>query len=240
MRNQTRPMQHQNRLVPVCSRYATSLAFAVMPLVAQGPALDDAFAAMDRVARQFRAVSADIKRDVYTADIDDHEKDEGTIKAKRNKRDTPMLIEFRSPAEKAIALAGTTAEIYTPKTKTVQEFGIKQGLVERFLLIGFGESSAEVKEQYEVKFLGAEKLGPDATWRLQLVPKSPDELKYLKRAELWIGQSSGLPVKEKLYTSTGGDYQLIDYSNVKLNPSLPDSAVKLSLPKGVSREHPRL
>ena len=65
-------------------------------------------------------------------------------------------------------------------------------------------------------------------------------LKNLKKAELWIGETSGLPAQEKLFTSAGGDYQLVTYSNLKLNPPLPESALKLNYPKGVTVEHPRL
>jgi outer membrane lipoprotein-sorting protein len=214
----------------------------VLTLAAQpSDPLADAFARMDKIAQQFKAVTADIKRDVYTAVIDDHEKDMGTIKAKRDKsHDTRMLIEFTSPDSRLISVDGTSASVYTPKLKTVQKVDIQKGLVDQFLLLGFGASSAELKEHYDVTLLGTEKPGSETTWHLQLVPKSKDVLKNLKKAELWIGQTSGLPVEEKLVTSAGGDYQLIVYSNVKLNPSVSDGDLKLNLPKGVTVEHPRL
>lgn len=224
-----------------CSRYAPAVAFAVLPMVAQPAPLDDAFAAMNRTAQQFKGVTADIQRDVYTAVIDDHAKDQGIIRVKRDKsHDTRMLIEFTSPAPKYVALDGETASVYTPKTKTVQEVDIKKGLVDQFLLLGFGATSADLKEHYDVELLGTETIGGQAAWHLQLIPKSPDVLKNLKKAELWIGQTSGLPVQEKLYTSTSGDYELVTYSNMRLNPQLPDGDLKLKLPKGVTVEHPRL
>jgi len=232
---------HPTRLAAVCLRYAPALAFTALPMMAQSPVLNDAFAAMDKVAQQFKGVSADIARDVYTAVIDDHEKDMGTMKAKREKSgDSRMRIDFTSPAIKIIVLEGTKASVYTPKTKTVQEVDIKKGLVEQFLLLGFGASSAELREHYDVSFIGTEKVGAANTWHLLLVPKSPEVLKNLKKAELWISQTSALPVQEKLFTSTTGDYELITYSQVKLNPPLRDSDLKLNLPKGVTVEHPRL
>jgi outer membrane lipoprotein-sorting protein len=222
-------------------RLALPYAFCFM-LAAQPPdPLADAFARMDKIAQQFKAVTADIKRDVYTAVVDDHEKDMGTIKASRDKsHGTRMLIEFTSPGVKTIALDGTSASVYTPTLKTVQVVDIKKGLVDQFLLLGFGASSADLKENYDVTFLGTEKPASETAWHLQLIPKSKDVLKNLKKAELWIGQTSGLPVQEKLFTSSTGDFQLVIYSNVILNPSLPDSKLKLSYPKGVTVEHPRL
>jgi outer membrane lipoprotein-sorting protein len=233
---------HPTRIVPGSRsvRYI-KYAFLLLPVAAHGAGLEDAFAAMDKIAQQFKAVTTDIKRDVYTAVIDDHEKDTGTMKAKREKsHDTMMLIELTSPVQKFIAVDGGQASVYTPKTKTEQQYDVKRGLVEQFLLLGFGAPSSEIKEHYDVSFLGAEKVGSDMTWHLQLVPKSPEVLKNLKKAELWISQMSGLPVQEKLFTSSSGDYELIDYSNVKLNPPLSDKDLKLNPPKGVTVEHPKL
>jgi outer membrane lipoprotein-sorting protein len=211
-------------------------------MAAQAPdSLADAFARMDKIAQQFKAVTADIKRDVYTVVIDDHQKDMGTIKAKREKsHDTRMLIAFTSPDNRLISVDGTSATVYTPKLKTAQQVDIQKGLVDQFLLLGFGASSADLKEHYDVTLLGTEKPGTETTWHLQLIPKSKEVLKNLKKAELWIGQMSGLPVQEKLFTSSSGDYQLIVYSNVKLNPSVSDGDLKLKLPNGVTVEHPRL
>ena len=237
MRTTIAPRVHPIRRVSGYLKYA----FALLPILAHGGGLDDAFMAMDKTARQFKSVSAEIHRDTYTALIDDHDKDMGVMKAKREKpHDTMMLLEFQGPHAKSVELGGGNAIVYNPKTKAGDKYPISAGLVDQFLLLGFGSPSAEIKEQYEVTFAGIEKVGSDTTWRLQLVPKSPEELKYLKKAELWIGQSSGLPVQEKLYTSAAGDYMLVNYDGVKLNPALSDKDVKLNLPKGVITEHPRL
>ena len=228
-------------LIRMVSRWALPV-FVAIHMAAQPPdPLADAFARMDKIAAQFKAVTADIKRDVYTVIINDHENGLGNIKAKRDKsHDTRMLIEFTSPESRILAIDGTSAEVYTPTLKTVQQVDIKKGLVDQFLLLGFGASAAELKEHYTVTFIGIEKLDSETTWHLLLVPKSPEVLKNLKKAELWLGQTSGLPVQEKLFTSSTGDYQLYIYSNVKLNPPLSDGAVKLKYPNGVTVEHPRL
>lgn len=221
---------------------AVAIGMTALTLAAQSPdPLAGAFARMDKTALQFKAVTADIKRDVYTVVIDDHEKDTGTIKAKRDKsHDTRMLIEFTGADARKISVDGVTIRVYTPKIKTAQEYDIRKGLVDQFLLLGFGVSSADLKEHYEVTSLGTVKLDTENTLHLQLIPKSTDVLKNLKKAELWISDTSGLPVQEKLFTSTSGDYELIAYSNVKLNPSLSDGDLKLKYPKGVTVEHPRL
>jgi outer membrane lipoprotein-sorting protein len=214
-----------------------------LPLAAQTPVLDDAFARMDKTAAQFKTVAADMKRDVYTAVINDHAMDMGTIKVKREKsRDTRMLIELTSPDAKTVSLDGQSVSVYLPKSKVddVYDVGARRGLVDEFLLLGFGASSAELKEKYDVTLIGTEKLAAADTWHLQLIPKSKDALQHLRKAELWIVETTGLPAQQRLVTSSTGDFMLITYSNVKFNPPLPDSALKLNLPKGVTVEHPRL
>jgi outer membrane lipoprotein-sorting protein len=239
MRTQTGAAAHQNL---VAFRLTLALG-ATLPLAAQTPSLENAFARMDKTAVQFKTVVADMKRDVHTAVINDDAIDTGTIKVKREKsRDTRMLIELTSPDAKTVSLDGPSVSVYLPKSKVVQVYdvGARRSLVDEFLLLGFGASSAELREKYDVTLIGTEKMGSEDTWHLQLIPKSKDMLQHLKKAELWIGQTTGLPSQQRLVTSSTGDFMLINYSNVKFNPSLPDGALKLNLPKGVTVEHPRL
>ena len=44
-------------------------------------------------------------------------------------------------------------------------------MVDQFLLLGFGASSAELKQDYDVTLIGMEKLGGENTWHLQLIPQ---------------------------------------------------------------------
>ena len=88
--------------------------------------------------------------------------------------------------------------------------------------------------------LGQETIGSESTWHLQLIPKDKDALKNLKSAELWIAESTGLPMQQKFLTSSTGDFTLVTYSNMQLNKPLSDNALKLNPPKGVTVEHPKL
>ncbi len=153
-----------------------------------------------------------------------------------------MLIDFTSPDAKTVSIDGPNVSVYLPKSRTVDvyDIGSKRNLVDQFLLLGFGATSADLKEHYDVTLIGVEKVGTENTWHLQLVPKSADVLQHLKKAELWIDQTSGLPAQQRFMLSAGGDFQLVMFSNVKFNPPLSEGALKLNYPKGVTVEHPRL
>jgi len=217
------------------------IVLAALPLAAQS--LDEAYARIDQAAAQFKSVTADIKRNVHTAVINDDERDQGNIKVLREKRrDTKMLIQFTGADAKAVAIDGSQISLYTPKEKLVQvyDIGAKKDVVDQFLLLGFGASSKELKDNYNITLAGMEAINGENTWHLVLIPKSAEALKNLKKAELWISQQTGLPIQQKFTTSSGGDYHLVTYSNMKQNVPLSDNVMKLNLPHGVKTEHPKL
>lgn len=219
-----------------------TLACAIA-LTAQSPDLANAFARMDKEATQFKSVEANIARDAYTAVINDHAKDSGIIRARREKsHDIRMLIDFTAPDLKTVAIDASNVRIYYPKMKTVQvyDIGPNRGLLDQFLLLGFGATSSELKDHYDVTLVGKDQIGGQSTWHLQLIPKSADVLKNLKKAELWISEATGLPLQQKFTTSTTGDYQLVTYSNMQPNKPLSDNVLKLKPPNGVKEEHPKL
>ena len=221
-------------------RLASFACLLILPLAAQ--TLDDAFARMDKTAQQFKTVEADIKRIDHTAIVNEDATDSGIIRVRREKQqDVQMLIDFKAPEPKTVSLAGSSASIYNPKINTAQVYniGTKKDLVEQFLLLGFGASSAELKAAYNVSLAGGDTIGGQQTWHLMLIPRGSDVSRQLKSAELWISQKDGLPLQQKVQFSNG-DYWLVTYSNLKFNPKLSDDSLKLKLPKGAVIEHPQL
>jgi len=137
---------------------------------------------------------------------------------------------------KKILVAGSKAQVYLLKNPTeVQEYDLTKkfrGMFEQFLLLGFGSNSKDLSSAYTIK-LGepaSETIAGEKTTKIELTPKSQEMLASLKKCELWIADSKGIAVQQKVYTG-GGDYMLATYTNMTINPSLPD--LKLDLPKGV-------
>ena len=69
------------------------------------------------------------------------------------------------------------------------------------------------------------------------MPKSPEVLKNLKKLELWIPEE-GYPIQQKFYLAAG-DYKLVTYTNVEVNPPLTDADLKLKVPKDAKRVFPQ-
>jgi outer membrane lipoprotein-sorting protein len=223
-------------------------AIAILGIALSAPAWSnpagDAHAVLERIDRAgaaFKGLSAHLRRVSHTAVMpDDDNVDSGTVLLKRSRaKDLKMLIDFTEPDAKAVEFQDHTVQIYYPKMKTVDIFdvGKSKDLLEQFFLLGFGTSRADLEAHYNLRLVGPDTLGGQKTEVLELIPKSKEVLQYLTKLEMWVAEN-GYPVQQKFYLK-GGDYQLATYSDMKINPDLPDSALKLKLPKGVKPEYPQ-
>lgn len=186
-------------------------------------------------------MSANVRRVYHTEVINDDTVDSGTMYLKRARpKEIRMLVDLTQPDAKALSVAGNKAEIYYPKIQTVQEYdlGRYRGLVDQFMLLGFGSSAKELESAYRIRLVGPETVAGQASTHLELIPKSQQVAQHLTKVELWVNDATGYPVQQK-FLMPGGDYQMVTYTNTKINPNLPDSALKLQLPRGVKREAPQ-
>jgi outer membrane lipoprotein-sorting protein len=223
-------------------RTLATLLICLTPAAWPKPAgdLDAVLSRIDSASAAFHGMSAHLRRLSHTAVINEDTVDSGTVFLKRPKpRDMRMLVDFTQPDPKTVAFQGHKVEIYYPKIQTVQEFDLGQNsdLVEQFFLLGFGTSRADLQNADEIRFLGPDTLDGQQTQRLELIPKSKAVSEHLKKFELWIADS-GYPIQQKFYLP-GGDYMLMTYSDMKINPELRDAALKLQVPRNVKREYPQ-
>jgi outer membrane lipoprotein-sorting protein len=202
--------------------------------------VDDVIARLDRGAGSFKAFSADLQSVAHTAVINEDATDTGRILLKRAKHDMAMLVEFTAPNVKSIAVHDHKAEIYYPRQRTIEEYDIGhyRPLLDQFMLVGFGTSGKELATAYDVKVLGSETVDGKTSTHLELIPKSAEVLKNLKKLELWIPESEAYPVQQKFHLPAG-DYKLFTYTNVKVNPPLGDSDLKIKAPKDTKRVLPQ-
>src|ERR1700704_1364856 len=214
----------------------TLIAIAATPYGASAAdtSLETVFARIDKAAAGFKGLTADMKRLHHVELVNANEMDEGTITVKKVKaNDIRILINFTKPEPKTVMIGGGKAQMYNPKANEVQEADIKKhkDLINEVLLLGFGSTSSDLKAAYTIQLGGPEAVNGAPTVRIELVPKNEEIRHTIKKCELWIPEN-GVPVQQKFYEG-GGDYQIATYSHIVLNPNIPDSAVKLDLPKGV-------
>lgn len=221
------------------TRRALLLLLASGVLAAQSA--DQVLARMDAAAPSFRGVNAQLKRLVHTAVINDDSVEIGTFSLLKTKgREPRVLIRIEKPDLRLVALSERKAEIYNPKAQVVQEFdlGKQKGLVDQFLLLGFGVSGRDLRKSYGIKYLGEDTVSSQKCSRLELTPKSGQVKEHFSRIELCVAESGGYPVRQKLLEPSG-NFTDITYSDVKLNPPVRADELALKLPKDVKREFPQ-
>ncbi len=199
--------------------------------------LDGVLRQMDAEAKDFHSLSADIERTKVTVVVNDHSTEAGSIQVRGDK----MLLEFKAPNARTILRTGDNLYIYTPGLNRVEEYnlGKNRALVDQFLLLGFGTESKDLQKGYLVALLKEEKLDDKKTIELELTPKSDAVRNQIAKIQIWLDESSWLPVQQQFYEAGSGDYSIVHYSKVVRNPGLPDSKFKPHWPKGTERIKPQ-
>jgi outer membrane lipoprotein-sorting protein len=207
---------------------------------AAGP-LDATLAKMDKAAVTFKDLTADLHKIHHIGVINEDTNDDGVIYIKRPKpNQTLMRFDIKKPDAKQVWVDSREAQIYYPKSQIVQVYEIAsyKKQADALLLLGFGTTSRELQATYTIAYGGEEALNGQMATRIDLTPKS--DVAHLKKVELWLSNTTGYPLQQKLYWGPdGADYDIASYSNSMINTNLPDSAVKPELPKGVKREYPQ-
>jgi outer membrane lipoprotein-sorting protein len=209
---------------------------AVRALPPADAGLEGVLKSMDQTSASFKGLTADIRKLSHTQVVNADDVSEGVITLKRFKsHDTRFRIDFTRPNAQMVAVGGGKAEVYYPKINEVQEgdLGKIRSLVDQLMLLGFGGNSAELRDAYTVTLGGPETVGGEKATRIVLIPKSKEILQSVKKIELWVSDK-GLTLQQK-FDQGGGDYLLSTYSNIKLSANIPESAVKLEVPKGAKR-----
>ena len=195
--------------------------------------LDAVLAQLDQSAKNFRSLSANVERTKVTVVVNDHSTEAGTILVRGEK----MLLELATPDPRTILRTGDNLYIYEPGLNRVEEFnlGKNRGIVDQFLLLGFGTEGKDLRNGYKISMLGEPALDNKKTVQLELIPKNDDVLKQFSKIQIWFDESLWLPIQQQLFESGSGDYMIVHYSKIERNPNIPESKFKQHWPKGTEK-----
>jgi len=219
-----------------------ALLIVAQTLAAQSPqkwTADSVLALMDSSARDFHTLSGNIDHIKYTAVVDDTSKESGQIWLQ--KKDERMRIEFSKPDARTILRSGDSLFIYNPKINRVEEYnlGKNRALVDQYVLLGFGTRSENVKKSYEVGFVGEQDLDGKKAIVLELTPKSDEIRAQISKVQIWVDESSWLPMQQKFFEAGSADYLIFHYGDVRKNLRIDESKFKPDWPKNVTKVKPR-
>jgi outer membrane lipoprotein-sorting protein len=200
--------------------------------------IDSVLERMDKSAADFRSLTADIEQDKYTEVVKDTSVETGQIFVRRDQK---MRIELTKPDPKTILRTGDSLFIYTPKIKRVEEYnlGKHRAILDQYMRLGFGTKSQDLRKSYDINLTGEEEIDHRKTLLLELTPKSEEVRKQITKIQMWVDESSWLPIQQKFFEAGGGDYFLVNYSNMMKNLKISDSKFKQDWPKEANRVKPR-
>jgi outer membrane lipoprotein-sorting protein len=200
--------------------------------------LDFVLSMMDRAAQDFRSLTAAVEHIKYTAVVKDTSTETGEIFVRK---DSKMRIDFQAPDPRTILRNGDNLYIYTPKINRVEEYNIgkNRAMADQYLALGFGTRSENLKKNYAVTLAGEEEIDGHKAVVLDLTPNSGEVRKQIAHIQIWVDESSWLPVQQKFLETGSGDYFMSRYTKVMKNLKLGDGKFKPDWPKGTKAEKPR-
>jgi len=190
---------------------------------------------MDETAKHLKTLSANLDYTKVTVLVNDKTTEEGRLFFHKEKA-PEVRIEMQQPESKIIVFRKNKAEIYYPKINQIQEYNLEQraGLVEEFLLLGFGSDSTELTKSYEVKYLKEEEIDGETTALLDLTPRKQNVASQITKILMWVSEDSWLPVQEQ-FSQPGGDYMIARYKAVKVNAPMSPSTFEIHPAGGARR-----
>jgi outer membrane lipoprotein-sorting protein len=200
-------------------------------------ALDQVLRQMESVGRTFRSFSAKFVQKRWTAALKEFDSPESGEFYYARATDGSALIrqEFTVPASRILTIKGGTATLYQPGIKQAQIYSLgKNKDKAEYLALGIGQSPAKLQETFHMQLTGVENINGSPASVLALKPKNPKAAALASSITLWIQQSTGVPIQEKL-EEPYGDYTLIQFTAEKLNQKIPDSKFDQKLPPGVEK-----
>jgi outer membrane lipoprotein-sorting protein len=219
---------------------ALTLTAGTLPTSGQahGPlTLEAVLRELDSASKNFHSLSADMERTKVTVVVNDKSTETGSILVHGDK----MLLELKSPDPRTILRTGDSLYIYTPGLKRVEEYNLAQhrALFDQYVQLGFGTSGHELQKSYLVTLLGEPMLGDKKTAELELTPKADNERQQISKVQIWLDESSWLPVQQQFNETGSGDYFVIRYSKMVRNAKIGDSEFKPKWPKGTEKISPQ-
>lgn len=215
---------------------AAILMFAPLAAMAQNAALQRVLAEMDAAAARFQSAQADFVWDQYTAVVQSHDYQKGTIAFRRVGGQTEMVAHVKTendqPAAKDVLYKGGELDFYQPALK--QETILNAGAnVEKYLTLGFGGSGKDLAANWNIADQGKETIDGVETAKLDLTPKQPGSNNQFTHITIWVDPKRGISLKQQVFQDSG-DWRLATYSNIRLN-SVPSSTFALQLAPGTQR-----
>jgi len=200
----------------------------------ENPELTKTLARMDAVSEKYSSFEAKFTQKQYVALLKRFESPETGefYHALDKNRAVQIRHEILTPGVRITTIKGDSVTIYQLATKQAQVYNLGNGknLVE-YMATGLGQSSAKLRERFDIGYDGTEDVNGDPCSVLTLVPKDKSAAASVKSITIWVKKSTGTPAQYKFLEPTN-NYILETFSGEKLNGKIPADKFEQKLPGG--------
>jgi outer membrane lipoprotein-sorting protein len=194
---------------------------------------------LNAAAAKFSSAQADLTWDQFTAVVQEHETQTGTIYFERKKGVTRMAAYLKQDngkdAPKTVIYDRGEVNYYEPAIKqlTTVRAGANRGQFESFLTLGFGGSGTDLEANWKVSLVDTENMDGVTVAKLDLVPKEQKVLDMFTHVTIWVEPSRGISHKQIFYQPSG-DLRTATYKNIQYNKPLASEIFQLKPPPGTN------
>lgn len=214
---------------------AALLFAAPFVVAAQDASLQNVLSQIDASAAKFQNVQADMSVDNYTAVVQDHQMQKGTTAFRRSggSIEMSMVLDKGQPGERDILYRNGELYYYQPgaKQETIFSAGANRSQYDSLLATGFGATSKEMTDAWEVTSQGTETIDGVQTAKLTLVPKQANVRNNISKVTVWMDLARDISLKQVML-QPDGDSRTVTYSNIRYNKNLPNSLFTLKVKSG--------
>ncbi len=195
---------------------------------------------MNTASAHFRGASAKFSADIYTAVVQQHEVQTGTIALRRVGSSAEMKLHITSDGGEAtsreLLYKNGILDYYEPnlKQETIYSAGKNRQTYESFLTLGFGGSGRELAKDWQVSFEGIETVDGVKVAKLNLVSRSQNVRDNFSHILVWIDPVRSIAYRQEFFMSSG-DTRTVTYSGIQYNAPLPESAFRIRVAPGTKR-----
>jgi outer membrane lipoprotein-sorting protein len=196
---------------------------------------------MDRAIRQLDRQGKDFETVLAEAEVAWIDASGATVRALKGRIYVNDKGDFRlnstAPDTSTVMISGRTLYDYDPAAGSVKEYALSRhkNRLEVFIPLGFSITGKDLEKQFLVTFIGEQTMDSRRTLGLELTPKRDSMREVVRRIELWMDESSWLPVKQVIVAAAGGASMTASYQGTARNLSLNRDLFKADWPRGTER-----
>jgi outer membrane lipoprotein-sorting protein len=213
-----------------------SLMLFASTAVGEDWTLNDALKQTDKATKGLRGLSGE-------ATVTDHRDGEDAAELSGEvsiRTDGRVRIELTGDTPKTILCIPGKMFVHEPDKSIVVEYPLAKypEKLAQYTLVGFSTRGPALKKDFLPTLVGEDEIDGRSVVLLELTPKSDALRSALSKIQLWVDQSSWLPVQQRFFHGGMDTHLTVRYSNLSRNDNLSNDLFAPKWPKGTKKQKP--